>query len=196
MGALNLQFKILIVGGGTAGCNIAHRFSRILWKNEIIIIEPSEVLCYQSDFTFVGAGVRKLRDMIRASVQVLPTNAIWLQDKVVGICPNINTILTKKEDLVEYEFMVLALRVVSNFEKVKGLPLALENYRNVCSIYSPKYAEKTFRCLKDFVKGTAIFTAPRTTTKFLAASYNVCFIAEDYFKKHGRIARLNRTSLQ
>ncbi|KAI4455329.1 sulfide:quinone oxidoreductase [Holotrichia oblita] len=179
--------KLLIIGGGTAGCNIAHRFSRILRPNDIIIVEPSEVHYYQPDFTFVGAGVKKLRDTLKATIQVLPDKAIWLKDEVTELCPHVNSAITKKGDIIEYEFMILAVGLELCIGKVKGLAEAFEESRNVCTIYSPKYVEKSFRCLKDFARGVAVFTCPKTPTKCFSASLKICFLAEDYFRRNDKV---------
>lgn len=178
--------KLLIVGGGTAGCNIAHRFSRISCQNDVIIVEPSEVHYYQPDFTFVGAGLKRLRDAVKATVQVLPSKAIWLRDEVIEFCPRQNSVATKNGAVIEYECMILAVGLQLCIQRVKGLSGALDDFRNVCTIYSPKYAEKTFKCLKDFNRGVALFTCPKTPIKCLSASLKICFIAEDYFRRNDK----------
>lgn len=53
----------------------------------------------------------------------------------------------------------------------------------VCSNYSPKYVERTFRALKDFKSGNAIFTYPNTPVKCPGAPQKVCYITEDYLRR-------------
>ena len=55
----------------------------------------------------------------------------------------------------------------------------------MCSIYSPKYAEKTFEELKSFKGGKALFTFPNTPIKCAGAPQKICYLAEDYWRKHG-----------
>ncbi|KAK9720887.1 hypothetical protein QE152_g21868 [Popillia japonica] len=82
--------------------------------------------------------------------------------------------------------MILAVGLQLCIQRVKGLSGALDDFRNVCTIYSPKYAEKTFKCLKDFNRGVALFTCPKTPIKCLSASLKICFIAEDYFRRNDK----------
>lgn len=35
--------KLLIIGGGAGGCSIAAKFAKKLGKNDIIVVEPSDV---------------------------------------------------------------------------------------------------------------------------------------------------------
>lgn len=53
----------------------------------------------------------------------------------------------------------------------------------VSSIYSPKYVERTYKCLQNFESGNAIFTFPNTSVKCPGAPQKICYVSEDYLRK-------------
>ena len=59
-------YKLLIVGGGTAGSTVASKFAPKLGKREVAIIEPSKV---SVDFTYL---LSPLTDLVVGGTQVTP----------------------------------------------------------------------------------------------------------------------------
>ena len=59
-------YKLLIVGGGTAGSTVASKFAPKLGKREVAIIEPSKV---SADFTYL---LTSLTDLVVRRTQVTP----------------------------------------------------------------------------------------------------------------------------
>ena len=53
----NTHYSILIIGGGTAGIDVAARLRAKAPKLDIAIIDPSEKHYYQPLWTLVGGGV-------------------------------------------------------------------------------------------------------------------------------------------
>ena len=51
------HYKVLIVGGGTAGITVASQLARLMSAREIAIIEPNSYHYYQPIWTLVGAGL-------------------------------------------------------------------------------------------------------------------------------------------
>lgn len=183
--------KLLIVGGGHAGTSMAHKFSKILNQKSIIVIEPSEVHYYQPAFTLVASGLKRLRDCARTTIGTLPKDVVWIKDEAVAICPLSDRVVTKNNDEVSYEYMIIAVGVAMDYERIEGLVDALEDYPNIATIFSTKYVEKTFECMKNFKGGTALFTAPQTPTKCLSASFKICFMGEDYFKRRCKLDKVD-----
>ncbi|KAI4455356.1 sulfide:quinone oxidoreductase [Holotrichia oblita] len=179
--------KVLMVGGGTAGIATAARLSKLLCKEELIIVEPEDIHYYQSCFTWIGAGVKKLQESAQVNLKVFPKNSVWLRDSVACFSPKNDCVTLESGHVIEYEMMVLAMGVKMDFNKIKGLTMALENYRNVSTIYSAKYAEKTFKMIKEFVAGTAVFTSPNTPVKCLTAPLKICYLAQDYLRINDKL---------
>ena len=68
--------------------------------------------------------------------------------------------------------------------QVDGLLEALEiPGSGVASNYSPKYVPNTFRELKTFSKGNAIFTCPSTPIKCGGAPQKAAYLSEHYLRK-------------
>ncbi|MCB0129744.1 MAG: NAD(P)/FAD-dependent oxidoreductase, partial [Caldilineaceae bacterium] len=55
----------------------------------------------------------------------------------------------------------------------------------VCSNYSYETVESTWQNVQSLKKGTAIFTQPDTPIKCGGAPQKICYLAEDYWRKHG-----------
>lgn len=184
--------KLLIVGGGAGGCTMASKFARHLKKNEMIVIEPSDMHYYQPMFTLIGGGIKKLSDSGKLMKSVLPDNATWIKDRVVDFNPHKNTVNTLNGDTISYEFLIIAMGLQLNYEQIPGLIEAL-NIPNtgVCSNYSPKYVNRTFEILQKFESGNAIFTYPSSPVKCPGAPQKICYITEDYLRKHGKRDKAN-----
>lgn len=178
--------KVLVVGGGTGGCTVAAKLSKILGKDEVLILDPSERHYYQPLFTLVGAGVYTLNDSFKLQKNVLPDNAKWIKDSAAEFHPKSNQVITTMGHKINYDFMLLALGLETNYDKIPGLLEGLKNWSGVCSNYSDKYVEKTFQVLKNFESGNAIFTYPNTPVKCPGAPQKICYLVDDYLRKNGK----------
>jgi sulfide:quinone oxidoreductase len=70
-------------------------------------------------FTMIGGGMKKLNQSYKAMEDVLPKDALWLKDMVTEIDPKKSQVTTKRGDIVEYDYMVVATGIELDFEKVK-----------------------------------------------------------------------------
>lgn len=113
--------KLLVVGGGSGGCAVAAKFARSLKQNEIIIVEPATTHYYQPMFTLIGGGIKDLSEAGRPTSDVLPTKAKWLKDSVVTFDPKNNSVSTKKGDTIKYDFMLVAMGLQLDYNKVASL---------------------------------------------------------------------------
>merc|ERR1719318_789028 len=105
-------------------------------------------------WTLVGGGVKTLAQSGRPMESLLPKGANWLKDSVATFEPTNNRLVTEGGDVVNYEFLVVAMRLELRYEKIKGLPEAFDT-PGVGSNYSVKYVEKTQKAIEDF-KGRGI----------------------------------------
>uniref|UniRef100_A0AC34GX22 Peptidase S1 domain-containing protein n=1 Tax=Panagrolaimus sp. ES5 TaxID=591445 RepID=A0AC34GX22_9BILA len=179
------NYKLAIVGGGSAGTAVASYFSRILGSNKIVLIEPKKQHYYQPGFTLVGGGFMTLEQIVRSEDSLIPKNVKWIQSSVAEFQPEQNKLNLNDNTAVRYDYLVIATGLQLRYDIIKGLPAALET-PGVCSIYDPKYAEKTFKEISSFSKGNAIFTFPNTPIKCAGAPQKICYIAEDYWRRHGK----------
>lgn len=184
------QYQILIVGGGNAGISTA---SQLLRKNktlEIAVIEPSEKHYYQPAWTLVGAGVFNMKDTIHKEADVMPKEVKWIKQKVVSFQPDNNTVTLDNNDVIGYEYLIVAPGIQLNWGEIKGLKETLGK-NGVCSNYSVENVPYTWECIRNFKGGNALFTNPNTPVKCGGAPHKIMWLAADYFKKHGVFDKAN-----
>lgn len=70
-------------------------------------------------FTLIGGGIKKLSNAGKPMSKVLPKNATWLKDEVVEFNPSKNSVETKKGDVIEYDFLLIACGINPAYEKVQ-----------------------------------------------------------------------------
>ncbi|XP_018335772.1 sulfide:quinone oxidoreductase, mitochondrial [Agrilus planipennis] len=186
----SLSCKVLIVGGGSGGCSVSAKFSKILKKHELIIVEPSDIHYYQALFTLVGAGIRSLKDSLRSTASVLPKNSTWIKDSVVEFKPETNSVLLSNGDQITYDYIVISTGLILHFEEIVGLNEALTT-PYVCSNYSPEYVENTYKVLQKLESGNAVFTYPDSPVKCPGAPQKICYLTEDYLRINGKRDKVN-----
>lgn len=177
-----MRSRIVIVGGGTAGISVAARLKSA--ELEVSIIEPSSKHYYQPLWTLVGGGIVSKETTERNEKDYIPSHAKWIQDSVVEFRPDQNLVVTKGGKEIGYDFLVVAAGIQLDWAKVKGLPETLGK-DGVCSNYSYQTVDSTWKFLREFKGGNAIFTQPNTPIKCGGAPQKIAYLAEDYFRKHG-----------
>ncbi|KAI1711796.1 pyridine nucleotide-disulfide oxidoreductase domain-containing protein [Ditylenchus destructor] len=186
------HFRLLVAGGGTAGCAIASKFSRILKAHEIAVVEPCSNHCYQPGLTFVGAGILKVDQIVRPEKDVLSRNVTWINESISAFKPNENSISLRSGEEISYDFLVIATGLELRYDMIKGLKVeylsALDS--GLCSIYDPKYARKVYEELRQLNPANesrnVIFTHPNTPIKCPGATQKICYLAEEYLRKTGK----------
>ncbi|MDF2679562.1 MAG: pyridine nucleotide-disulfide oxidoreductase [Brevibacillus sp.] len=188
------HYKIVIVGGGSAGITVAARLlrqSRDLFEN-IAIVDPARKHYYQPLWTLVGAGKVSKEVTEREEASVIPKGAVWMQDAVAEFQPNENAIITESGNKLNYDYLVVAAGIQIDWDKVKGLKESIGKH-GVCSNYSYDYVESTWDNIRNFKGGTAIFTNPNTPVKCGGAPQKIMYLADDYFSKSGVRSRSSIT---
>ncbi|WP_042352604.1 NAD(P)/FAD-dependent oxidoreductase [Bacillus massiliigorillae] len=183
---LNNNYKVVIVGGGSAGISVAARLLRQSHSlfNQIAIVEPADKHYYQPLWTLVGGGAAKKEVTEREMQSVIPEGTIWIQEAVNTFLPNENAITTDQGTLITYEYLVVAAGIEVNWNGVKGLQEALGQHE-VCSNYSYTHVDYTWETIRSFKGGTALFTHPATPVKCGGAPQKIMYLAEDYFNRSG-----------
>lgn len=176
------HYQILVIGGGTGGIMTA---ANLLSKNkslDIGIIEPAEWHYYQPAWTLVGAGTYDYEKSRRSMSSVMPSGADWIKDYATVFKPEDNTVETKENGAITYDFLIVSPGLVMDTSLIEGLTESLGK-GVVCSNYTdPKY---TWEVLKSFKGGNAVFTQPTTPIKCGGAPQKIAYLAADYIKKNG-----------
>ncbi len=184
-GTGTIHHSVVIVGGGTAGLTVAARLTKG-WFNsaDVAVIEPSDKHYYQPLWTLVGAGAATREQTERNEAAVMPRKAKWIQAAVAEFHPEENYLLTRDGLRISYDWLVVAAGIQINWDGIKGLKETLGK-NGVCSNYSYDTVDSTWENIRNFQGGTAIFTQPAGAIKCGGAPQKICYLAEDYFRKHG-----------
>ncbi|XP_046890940.1 sulfide:quinone oxidoreductase, mitochondrial isoform X2 [Hypomesus transpacificus] len=161
------HYKMLVLGGGSAGITMGARMKRKFGAKNVAIVEPSEMHYYQPIWTLVGAGAKTLGSSGRTTASVMPSGIKWVKSSVQEINPDTNTVRT------------------DNGVEIKGLPEGFE-YSKIGSNYSVKTVEKTWNALQNFKEGNAIFSFPNTPVKCAGAPQKIMYLTDAYLRKTGR----------
>lgn len=171
--ASDVKGKIVIVGGGAAGCSIASLLSKKISNPDITIIEPNpQSVSYQPGQTLIAAGVWKKEDIMGDNVDYYPSSAKWIQDSVKEFDPDKNSVITEKNGVIAYDILVVATGLQLNYEEIDGLSESVIGTNGIGSIYFADGAVKTWELMQEFVasaksgkKVQGVFTHPNTPIK-------------------------------
>ncbi|MBK9541697.1 MAG: NAD(P)/FAD-dependent oxidoreductase [Bacteroidetes bacterium] len=175
------QFNIVIVGGGTGGIMTAAQLKRKNKNLSIAILEPRTEHYYQPAWTLVGAGTFNFNSTRRDEAKMIPAGVEWIKDFATTFDPEKNIVNTRNSGPITYDYLVLSPGIQNDIDALPGLREALET-DFVCSNYLDP--EKTFRILKNFKGGNAIFTQPTTPIRCGGAPQKIMYLTEDYLRKH------------
>lgn len=184
------HYEVLVLGGGAGGITMATRMKRRVGAENVAIVEPSERHFYQPIWTLVGAGAKELSSSDRPTMSVIPSGVQWIQDRVAELNPDKNCIRTDTGKEIFYRYLIIALGIQLDYEKIKGLPEGFA-YPKIGSNYSVKTVEKTWKALQDFKEGNALFTFPNTPVKCAGAPQKIMYLSEAYFRKTGKRPKAN-----
>lgn len=174
--------QILIIGGGTAGIMVAAQLLKKDRNLDIGLIEPADTHYYQPAWTLVGAGTYDFDKTARPMSEVIPKGVTWIKDFASGFDPKNNSVATKNNGGITYDYLVVAPGLAYDFSLVPGLGEAMDK-GVVCSNYTnPKH---TWDVIKNFKGGTALFTQPTTPIKCGGAPQKIMYLAESHFRKSG-----------
>ena len=182
--------KIIIVGGGNAGLSVA---SRLLHKDkslQITIIDPSEKHYYQPAWTLVGAGVYDINKTVRNEKDYIPKGTNWIKDAVETFLPEENKVICKSGSSYQYDAMIVCPGIQLDWQKIKGFKETLGKHEVSCN-YSFDIAPYTWKLIKNFKGGTAVFTNPVGPVKCGGAPHKIMYLACDYWRKQGILDKCN-----
>lgn len=179
---MKTHYQVVIIGAGTGGIMTAAQLRRKDKNITIAIIDPSEKHAYQPAWTLVGAGTYDYDETIRDQKGLIPANVDWIKDFAEGFDPDNNTVKTRSNGSVTYDYLIVSPGIQMDVDALPGLKEALGK-GDVCSNYTdPKH---TWEVLKRFKGGNAVFTQPTTPIKCGGAPQKIMYLAEEYFRKRG-----------
>lgn len=182
------DYQVVIIGGGTGGIMVAAQLLNADKKLSVAIVEPKESHWYQPAWTLVGAGTYNMEETRRSMSSLIPKNATWIQEYADSFDPANNQLKLQNGESIAYEYLVVAPGLVMDPSLIEGLTEALDK-GVVCSNYTDP--EHTWKVLREFKGGNAIFTQPATPIKCGGAPQKIAYLAADYIRKHGLADKTN-----
>lgn len=182
------HYNVLVVGGGTGGIMTAAQLRRKNKKLSIAIVEPNTTHFYQPAWTLVGAGTFNFTDTKKDEKKLIPAGVDWIKDFVTSFDPESDKLNTNISGSISYDTLIVSPGIQLDIDAMPGLREALKT-DVVCSNYIDP--EKTFRVLKAFKGGNAVFTQPATQIKCGGAPQKIMYLAEEYFEKSGVRGKTN-----
>ncbi|KAF9970446.1 hypothetical protein BGZ73_006847 [Actinomortierella ambigua] len=176
------SYKVVVVGGGSAGLAVASTLSRTLGNKAVAVVDPADVHYYQPLWTFVGGGLKPFDESKKPMEDVMPKKAQWIKESVATFKPESNSVTLANGETISYEYLVVAAGIQVNWDKIKNLPQALGK-NGVTSNYSAQSVEKTDEFIKAFKGGNALFTMPSTPIKCAGAPQKIMYIAEERWRQ-------------
>jgi sulfide:quinone oxidoreductase len=177
------KFKLLIIGGGTAGITMAARMSKHLPQGSIGLIEPSEFHYYQPFWTLIGGGIGKKEQTQKSMQSLIPEGVTWIKDHVASIQAPEKKVTLGSNEQVQFDYLIVAPGLVLNWSAIKGAQESLGR-QGVHSIYTYEGAEQTAEALKNFKSGKAIFYMPPVPIKCAGAPQKIMYLADEIFRKN------------
>lgn len=181
---MKTHHKILIIGGGTAGITVAARLARKITARDIAIVEPSGKHYYQPMWTLVGGGIFPKKRSEHEEAGLIPAGVTWLRDAVTAFDPDNNRVFTRAGKTISYDWLVVAPGIQINWGEIPGLKESIGT-KSVCSNYSYQHVDYTWETLRNFNRGTALFTHPFGAIKCGGAPQKIMYLAEDWLRRQG-----------
>lgn len=179
---MSKHHQVIVIGGGTAGIMVASQLLKKNSKIDIGLIEPADTHYYQPAWTLVGANTYSFDNTARPMASLIPKGTTWIKEYADKFDPENNKVVTKEGNEFTYDKLVVCPGLRMAPEMVKGLSEAIQK-GVVCSNYiNPDHTWKT---LKNFKGGTALFTQPTTPIKCGGAPQKIMYLADEHFKKSG-----------
>lgn len=181
-GVANANYRILVIGGGTAGISVAARLKNA-GQSGIAIVEPSETHYYQPAWTLVGAGIMPAEATARREADYIPAGTTWIKNSVTAIEPLEQTVVLADGSRIGYDYLVVACGIQVDWNRIRGLEETLGR-NGVSSNYDYDLAPKTWDLIRSFKGGRALFTFPAGPIKCAGAPQKIMYLAADYFRRH------------
>lgn len=185
--------RILVVGAGAAGLDIAARLHRALAQPDITVIDPAAVHFYQPGFTLLAGGVFQPAEVRRPQSDLIPAGVRWLADSVVALEPERNRLATAAHGVLPYDYLVLAPGLEMRFDAIEGISRDRLGQGNIHCIYDFQSAQKCWQAIQALSSsgGRALFTDTWTKLKCGGAPKKINMIAEHYCRLQGTRSRVD-----
>ncbi|MHA1971874.1 MAG: NAD(P)/FAD-dependent oxidoreductase [Candidatus Hodarchaeales archaeon] len=172
--------RIVIIGGGFSGINVANKIAMKGKRKDIsiILIEPREHNVYEPHYLFWSFNkdpLKKftvpLRKVLKKGVQHIPAVAIKIDKKNKSID-------LSNGETISYDYLVLATGARMAEEQVDSYDMD-----NIHHFYLTKATEELQEALKNFTGGTVVISPSTVPYKCPPAPIEFAFLVDRYLRK-------------
>jgi NADH dehydrogenase FAD-containing subunit len=119
LSALKDNYKLLIIGGGTAGITMSAKFNKLLGSNNVAVVEPNEWHYYQPGWTLTAGGLKSAESMRKEQKTLVQNGVDWFKTKAQKFDPNNNRVTLASGETIKYDYLILATGIKINFDAVR-----------------------------------------------------------------------------
>lgn len=178
--------RVAVIGGGTAGLTVSSQLLRKDKDLEITIVDGSQFHFYQPAWTLVGRGLCKYEDTKKPMGDVVKdTGAKWVAEHAKEVRPEENKLITTSGKELEYDYLVLAAGMSTEWGAVTGLEENLGHNGVVSNYAGGQSTWKFIQQLDTTTPRTVLFTYPPTSIKCGGAPQKAMYLSEEYWRLKG-----------
>lgn len=198
-GFRSYDHRVIIVGCGAAGSNVAHRLLRSggFRPGEIALIDPTDWHDYQPGWTLAAAGLKRKEAFRKPMSSLISPDLKLYKGRVNTFAPEKDRLILGDGTIMNYQQLVVAPGIKVDYDAIPGLSAALSDPRSgVVSTYDYELCDKVWPAVQGLHRGTAIFTHPAGVVKCAGAPQKIMWQAWDYWKQQGRYSTTSTSDIK
>jgi len=179
--------QLLVLGAGSAGVMFSNRIRKEFSTNEleITVVEKNDKHYYQPAKSLVVWGLEEPENIIRPVKGLLHDGIKLIMDEAEKINPESNTVTTKKNGNLSYDYLVITTGAKYTYDEPAGMLEGLEKGEKVFTNYRLSGAISLRDRLKNFDGGTIVSSISEMPIKCPAAPAKFIYMAEDTMRRRG-----------
>jgi sulfide:quinone oxidoreductase len=176
------DYDVVIVGGGSGGISVAASLLKRRATLRIAIIDPSGDHYYQPGWTLVGGGAFNIESTRQDMCDLIPKGVNWIKQSVVEFSPAKDSVILNDGRIIHYKQLVVCPGLSLDWQAIEGLEETLGK-NGVTSNYRYDLAPYTWKLIREFHHGEAVFTQPPMPIKCAGAPQKAMYLAADHWLK-------------
>lgn len=178
--------KLVILGAGTAGTMMLNKLSNTLEKSEwqITIVDQFETHYYQPGFLFIPFEIYNRKDVIKPKRDFFPPGTNVIMSEIEKIEPKENRILLKNNQVLSYDYLIIATGAKIAPEETEGMKDGLW-HKNIFDFYTIEGACALREFFKHWEGGKLVINITEMPIKCPVAPLEFAFLADWYFTERG-----------
>nr|WP_246858457.1 HAD-IC family P-type ATPase [Citricoccus sp. SGAir0253] len=184
---------VLVIGGGNAGISLAARLHR-QGLRDVAVVEPKDTHHYRPMLSYVGAGLKTVRDLSRPQARAMPDGVTWVRDAVAALDTAARTAVLASGTRIGYRDVVVCPGSTPDWDAVPGSAEAMAS-GFASTNYTVDLAPRTWELIRGLRAGRALFTIPDGPAPTPQIGQKILYLACDYWQRRGVLRDIEVTLL-